>query len=129
MKLTVSSYMSPWESVDYSLKFDIYICGKWKGSTISAAEPIDLRTFAEQMANLGATSGEIVLDLSNIPNDVMTFEIRIIPHELGELAIVDVRILEVYERGGAISEESLRELVPIQKINAAGKSILIAAGD
>jgi hypothetical protein len=129
IKLSISSYMSPQYGVDYSLAFKIFICGKWKQSWVRTSEPFDLRVFAKQMANFSTMSGEIVLDLSYIPDNVMKFELKISPHKAGEIAIVDVCTQDVYDEGGVVCDESLREFIPIQKVNEVGKEILATIRD
>ena len=59
----------------------------------------------------------------------MEFELKIYPHQSGEMAIVDTSTLYVYDKGRVLSEESLRELVPIQKVNEVGRAILAAIRD
>lgn len=78
MELTVSSYMSPWTSFDYSLNLKIRVCGKWSESTIRSDKPIDLTQFARDLAELNANSDEVLLDISNVPDGMMVFEVGLI---------------------------------------------------
>lgn len=126
MELTVSSYMSPWTSYDYSLNLKIRVCGKWSESTIRSNKPIDLTQFARDLAELNANSGEVLLDISNIPEGMMFFEVRVAPYE-GQLAVVDVQSTYVeFEHGKEfiVTESSMRELVPLHEINATGNDLL-----
>ena len=129
MELTVSSYMSPWTSFDYSLNLKIRVCGKWSESTIRSDKPIDLTQFARDLAELNANSDEVLLDISNVPDGMMVFEVRVAPYE-GQLAVVDVQSTYVeFEHGKEliVTESSMRELVPLHEINATGNALLASA--
>ena len=126
MELSLSAYMSPWTSCDYSLCLKISICGEWMESTSRSHIPFDMTSYARELANLNAMSDEVLLDHSYVPDGVMKFELRIIPHQSGELAAVEVSTIKMWERGDAVSENYRRELVPIQVINAFGIGLLAA---
>lgn len=129
MELTVSSYMSPWTSFDYSLNLKIRVCGKWSESTIRSHKPIDLTQFARDLAELNANSDEVLLDISNVPDGMMVFEVRVAPYE-DQLAVVDVHSMYVafeHDEGVSVTESSMRELVPLHEINATGNDLLASA--
>jgi hypothetical protein len=127
MELTVSSYMSPWTSSDYSLSFAIQLCGRWKTGMLRSDAPVDLTQFASDLAKFNINSSDTILDLSSVPDNVLVLEVRVSPYPEGELAIVAVQSMQVEGQGELVVESSIRELVPIHRINTIGKGLLVAA--
>ena len=90
--------------------------------------PYDITSYAIQLANLNVLSDEVLLSLADTFSEgFIELVLRIIPHQSGELAEVEVRTYEVWASGYAVSENYRSELVPIQVINAFGNGLLAAA--
>lgn len=89
--------------------------------------PVDLTQFASDLAKFNINSRDTILDLSSIPDNAMVLEVRISPYPEGELAIVAVHSMQVEGQGEFVVESSIRELIPIHRINTIGKGLLVAA--
>ena len=130
MKVSISSYMSPWADSDYSLRFKIDIGDECLECTTRSSSPIDMTEFANALVNLRSTSGEVLLDLSNTPEGIVGFQVKVSPGE-DELAMVGVRLssVESYDDHTVVSNDSLRVLVPISDMNEAGVGLLSLASN
>src|SRR5690606_6610140 len=124
MKLILSSYLSPWKSVDHSLDFNVSILGRLKEITIEepaiwhALEQIE--KFADYLKSLTDKSETFCLDFSGMsPCDdtpiTYVFELTISPDESGKFAYVRLRTKE--GNGPMFSEETHQETVSITKLN------------